>query len=791
MALLCVIILIVEIFAAYMVYNNIEGSLYDDFYDVVEYSVETGTATLRENVEKMTAKVNAGTYDEGDFVHTGSFNKETKKIVIDGTQYDLSDTVDFSRAVNFYSVRELSDGQLTDGSVCAVYVKGSELFFQSTEVFTGYLSLGGLYSFCLLSNSGRILMNEGAAKSKLNDYDYTNEQLYTENTETRQIEIDGVSYLLLVAPAELCEDDYYYVMALADYSLIEEKANKAFKNTIAILLTSGFITVAAYLVFLFFTIVRRRKIIRLRDRSDTKCYVVDIDASGKVLKSNDQFTDDFDVLTLFDKKVGESKFVGYVEGDCFAALLFGKDATKYIVDFVVVKIDKSGYKLIGIKTPSLNVDTEEIDYVGTIEDELQKKFDSLRSTHPRLLYGNFIIQNISNIEAMFGKGFRDNVFNLVAHKVKEDFETIYVLSNGHIVILCYNDKQIDAFTRDMKEYLDRYNAPVPVAGGLVNIDCRAGFVLVDSMLVGDFDYVERCALAVIKRTFAEKDQKFFIYHESQKKLYARYIDYNFNLKQMLDNNSFELEYQPQYNVKKNKVVGFEALFRVKKHLQLEIRVYDLIVYAEKTGNMMLLGEFIFSTGMRFAKSIEGSGVSISLNVSPIQLMQAGFVDSFLRLYDSFDLKPGAICVEVTESFLMENFNEVVSKLKILQSRGIYTHLDDFGTSYSSFLYLKNLPINSIKVDREFVKDIIKDEYSKTITRMVIDLCKKLELYSIIEGVETEEQKVLLEEYGCDIIQGYLIGRSMSEEKARELIGLGKKEEPADKAPQGEVGEKNE
>ena len=150
-------------------------------------------------------------------------------------------------------------------------------------------------------------------------------------------------------------------------------------------------------------------------------------------------------------------------------------------------------------------------------------------------------------------------------------------------------------------------------------------------------------------------------------------------------------------------------------------------------------------------------------------MQAGFVDNFLKIYNKYDLKAGTISVEITESFLMHTFDETLKKLQILCEQGISIHLDDFGTQYSSLLYLKKLPIAAIKIDREFISDIAANEYSRAITRMVLNITKELKLLSISEGIETKEQLQILQEMGCDVIQGYLIGRSVKEDAALEML----------------------
>ena len=238
---------------------------------------------------------------------------------------------------------------------------------------------------------------------------------------------------------------------------------------------------------------------------------------------------------------------------------------------------------------------------------------------------------------------------------------------------------------------------------------------------------------------------------------------------MLKDGDFYLEYQPQYGLVEDRIVGFEALFRVQRKVQINASVMDIITYAERSGNMVLLGNFILDEGMKFAKSIEGMGVSVSLNVSPVQMMQTGFVDNFLKIYHSYNLKPGSVSVEITESYLVTDIAATLKKLEVLRANGVDIHLDDFGTGYSSFGYLAQLPISTIKIDQSFVRDITENRVNRLIAKTIVDICKSLNLKSICEGVENNDQLELMRQLGCDTIQGYVISRSVKDEVARDMI----------------------
>ena len=173
--------------------------------------------------------------------------------------------------------------------------------------------------------------------------------------------------------------------------------------------------------------------------------------------------------------------------------------------------------------------------------------------------------------------------------------------------------------------------------------------------------------------------------------------------------------------------------------------------------------------MRIAKLLEQYNIEVSLNVSPVQILQAGFVNELVELAKQYEVDPNNIALEITETFLMENFDAVNAKLKLLQGYGFKIHLDDFCTGYSSMLYLKELPINSIKIDKEFTRFLNTDSYSRAIVNKLAALANSLELEIIVEGVEDEKQLAFLTKNGCNIIQGFLVSKAVPFNSLVELI----------------------
>jgi EAL domain-containing protein (putative c-di-GMP-specific phosphodiesterase class I) len=264
-------------------------------------------------------------------------------------------------------------------------------------------------------------------------------------------------------------------------------------------------------------------------------------------------------------------------------------------------------------------------------------------------------------------------------------------------------------------------------------------------------------------------------YDSNLEVYVKYHEeMERDMNYALEHDEFVMYYQPQYSLKRKKIEGFESLIRWDNDKYRKVSPQEYIELAEKNGDIVEIGRLINRQVFRAAKSFEPYGVHLSINVSPAQLMQSGFVDELLTEFKKNALKPGAICVEITETFLMENYQLIISKLNILKANGFSLHLDDFGTGYSSMLYLKELPIDTIKTDKEFIKNLASDDASRVIEAEIIKMAKSLHLQVISEGVETPIQVEYLEKFGADYIQGYIVSKAVPFNEAIEMVEKGVK-----------------
>lgn len=233
------------------------------------------------------------------------------------------------------------------------------------------------------------------------------------------------------------------------------------------------------------------------------------------------------------------------------------------------------------------------------------------------------------------------------------------------------------------------------------------------------------------------------------------------LRKAIEQNQFELHYQIQVDAT-GQAIGAEALIRWHHPERGMISPFHFIPIAEQTGLILPIGQWVLETACAQIKSWQHnpltSNLVISINVSATQFHQENYIVQVLETIQRHAINPAQLKLELTESMLVENIDEIITKMKALNQAGIRFSLDDFGTGYSSLRYLKMLPIDELKIDQSFVRDIGQGISDREIVTTIISMAQGLNIGIIAEGVETEEQRQFLFERGCMRYQGYLFGK---------------------------------
>jgi EAL domain-containing protein (putative c-di-GMP-specific phosphodiesterase class I) len=244
------------------------------------------------------------------------------------------------------------------------------------------------------------------------------------------------------------------------------------------------------------------------------------------------------------------------------------------------------------------------------------------------------------------------------------------------------------------------------------------------------------------------------------------------LRKALANDEFRLVYQPKVDIVSGQITAMEALLRWE-HPELGPVTPDVFIpIAEEMGLITSIGEWVLDHACRQNLEWQKQGIPqmrIAVNISGYQLQQVDFIKRLEQIVAGTGMPFDLLEVEITESVIMQNSEYAIKVLNEIQNKGIHISVDDFGTGYSSLAHLKRFSVNTLKIDKSFVRDIEFNQTDAAITSAIIAMGNSLKLKVIAEGVETEGQYTFLQEAMCDEIQGYLISRPIPPEKVFEFI----------------------
>ncbi len=233
-----------------------------------------------------------------------------------------------------------------------------------------------------------------------------------------------------------------------------------------------------------------------------------------------------------------------------------------------------------------------------------------------------------------------------------------------------------------------------------------------------------------------------------------------------------LLYQPKVDLASGKIIGVEALLRWQHPALGAISPERFIPVAEETGLIVPIGEWVLRRACMQVRDWRDKGIDlpIAVNLSACQFRQRNLAETIHRILSETGVPPEFIEIEITESDVMENAESAIATLDKLKSRGISISIDDFGTGYSSLSYLKRFPLDVLKIDRSFVRDIVDDSDDAAIVEAIIALARSLEIKVVAEGVETHDQMAFLNRAGCNFAQGYLFSPPVEAEQIVALLG---------------------
>ena len=237
------------------------------------------------------------------------------------------------------------------------------------------------------------------------------------------------------------------------------------------------------------------------------------------------------------------------------------------------------------------------------------------------------------------------------------------------------------------------------------------------------------------------------------------------LRHALEANEFVLYFQPQIDAQSGELIGAETLIRWLDPIHGLIPPGRFIPLAEETGLIQPIGDWVLREVCRLLCRWQAQGlrrIPIAVNLSARQFKQNNFIESITGVLAETGVEPRLIELELTESMLMKDIQQTTAKLKELKAMGFSISVDDFGTGFSSLNYLRHFPIDVLKIDQSFVRELFDDEAALAIIDSIIALANALRMRTVAEGVETQAQQEMLQQHGCSTLQGYLIARPLPE-----------------------------
>ncbi len=393
------------------------------------------------------------------------------------------------------------------------------------------------------------------------------------------------------------------------------------------------------------------------------------------------------------------------------------------------------------------------------------------SEHSAFLYIDS--DNFKFINDTMGHSFGDQLIIEIGKRLSlllNDQQTIYRLG-GDEFIINYRGydrfEDVEDFAADIIKY---FNLPFLIGDSTLYVTVSIGISMYPEHGTSPDELLQHADLAMYRAKSLGKNS-FYVYNSYLQTIVKERMTIEKNLRGALPNNEFLLYYQPQLSIETGEISGFEALIRWNNPELGMVSPLKFINIAEETHMIISIGEWVLRSACIFLKKLHDMGytsLNISVNVSILQLLQEDFVDVVQRTISDVGLEPGCVELEITESVLMQSYQAIADKLHQLKAAGIRLALDDFGQGYSSLSYLKQLPIDTLKIDKSFIDSIKSRNPKDNFIDTIVMIGRKMGLVVLAEGVEYKEQMDYLIKHKCHKVQGYLISRPVPETDAVKL-----------------------
>jgi len=399
-------------------------------------------------------------------------------------------------------------------------------------------------------------------------------------------------------------------------------------------------------------------------------------------------------------------------------------------------------------------------------------------------YGGFVavafldLDNFKVVNDSLGHSLGDHLLRAVAARLESSLramDTVARLGGDEFVLVLSDHKSELSVSGELQRIVESFSQPFVVDGRDVFITASVGVALYPQDAKDPETLMKSAELAMYRVKESGRNAYQLYTAEMQTRVTER-LALEGMLRRALERGEFSLHYQPQVDLRTNCIFGCEALLRWNQPDLGMIGPGKFIPLAEETGLIVPIGEWIVRTACRQSKTWQNAGlpaVTMAVNISARQFRENTLLQAVAKILDETGLDASQLELEVTESVIMHDTQHVIATLQAFADMGVSLSVDDFGTGYSSLSYLKRFPVDRLKIDQSFVRDVTTDADDAAIAQAVITLGHTMNLRVIAEGVETPEQLAFLRRHQCDEMQGYLFGKPMPADEFAKLLESGR------------------
>lgn len=385
------------------------------------------------------------------------------------------------------------------------------------------------------------------------------------------------------------------------------------------------------------------------------------------------------------------------------------------------------------------------------------------------------LDHFKEINDACGHIYGDKVLQGAAQRLQKqlrDVDTIARVGGDEFAIILDSIGHADQIAMVSRRILDAMALPILMEGKEIYVPVSIG-ISVYPLDTDDIDILHKNANIALHHAKQEGRNNYQLYSSEMNSGADERISMESHLRRALERNEFTLHYQPQINVITGKIIGAEALLRWRSAELGMISPIIFIPLAEKTGLIAPIGEWVLQIACAQNKAWQHAGYApmvIAVNLSQRQFRHNDLIANIASaLEGGVGLDANYLELEITESMVMNRIEQTISTLEKINLMGVQLSIDDFGTGYSSLSHIKRFPLQKLKIDQSFVRDIHLNKNSEAIVQAVISLGHAMGLKVIAEGVETKQQLEFLRDHGCDEIQGYYFSKPLPAEEFEQLL----------------------